>query len=684
MFFEDAVTGAMRLPGKAGRKASDNKPKELKRLRYEPLPRRFLTGPEIDALPQGSTVVFDTEVYRNYFLIAFKHLDTGSYFYIERAGNSSYIDRVSIGYVMARFLVIGFNSNDYDIPILLRLLAGDTNSELKDMSNRLILDNERPEWGYVPYNHIDIIEVAPLSASLKLYAARRHTERLQELPIDPEATLTPAEMDDIREYCFSDLDNTEILAVDLWPQLELRKQLGLVYQQDLRSKSDAQIAEAVINSELAKKTGKFPRKPKSIPVDVQYEAPAYISYGSKQLQDVLELTQSLVFELDGNGSPKMPPELGGLDIRIGNGLYRMGMGGLHSQEECSGHVADNDTLIIDRDVASFYPRIILNNRYYPLHLGEVFLEVYEDIVTRRLSAKKMADKLKKAGKKDEAKSYEVQADGLKITINGGFGKFGSMYSTLYSPKLLLQVTITGQLSLLMLIEMIEFVGIPVVSANTDGIVIKCPRTRYEELNRVIAEWESITQFVTEETRYKKLYSRDVNNYIALKYKQDKEGNWLPETDGCKMKGTYAEVGSALNSPLSKNPESYIVSMALQALIEHDTPLEQTVLTYGENVPTKYYTKPISRFVSVRTVKGGAHKGGYYLGKVVRWYYAEGERGAMHYVLTGNAVPKSEGAKPLMQLGAELPSDIDLNRYIEDAYKAAQGCGLLEKPSMALL
>ncbi|MEG7688959.1 hypothetical protein U2044_15310, partial [Listeria monocytogenes] len=67
--------------------------------------------------------------------------------------------------------------------------------------------------------------------------------------------------------------------------------------------------------------------------------------------------------------------------------------------------------------------------------------------------------------------------GGKIMINGTFGKTGSQYSVLFAPTMLIQTTITGQLSILMLIEWHEHYGIPVISANTDGIVINCPRDK---------------------------------------------------------------------------------------------------------------------------------------------------------------------------------------------------------------
>jgi DNA polymerase elongation subunit (family B) len=142
------------------------------------------------------------------------------------------------------------------------------------------------------------------------------------------------------------------------------------------------------------------------------------------------------------------------------------------------------------------------------------LDVFEVIVDRRLEAKHSGDK--------------KTADSLKITINGTFGKLGSKYSTMYAPNLLIQVTVGGQLNLLMLIEMLELHGITVVSANTDGIVSLVEKHQEETFLNIITGWEHLTKLKTEETEYKALFSRDVNNYIAVKH-----------DNSCKLKGTYS-------------------------------------------------------------------------------------------------------------------------------------------------
>jgi hypothetical protein len=362
-----------------------------------------------------------------------------------------------------------------------------------------------------------------------------------------------------------------------------------------------------------------------------------------------------------SGSVEMPKELKDLKVPIGNCVYRMGIGGLHSTEEKVSYKADDETYIIDRDVASYYPAIILNQNLAPKQMGKAFIDVYRSLVDRRLKAKRNGDK--------------VNADSLKIVINGSFGKLGSRYSCLYAPDLLLQVTLTGQLALLMLIEAIELVGISIISANTDGILIKCPKNRYENLNKIIKEWETKTNFETEETKYKAVYSRDVNNYIAIKedFKQKGNEEFLDDKLGCKTKGTYSERGSALNSILSKNPEKLICSDAILQLLVNGISIEQTIMN----------CKDVRRFIVVRNVKGGAHKNGRYLGKVVRWYYAKNETGIIQYVLTGNKVPNTECAKSMMVLAHSVPDDLNYEYYIKETEEMLYDLGYYKPKQIGL-
>jgi len=55
---------------------------------------------------------------------------------------------------------------------------------------------------------------------------------------------------------------------------------------------------------------------------------------------------------------------------------------------------------------------------------------------------------------------------------------------------MLQVTITGQLVLLMLIEMLEDAGISVISGNTDGIVSKYHKDRHNDVRAISPDWRA--------------------------------------------------------------------------------------------------------------------------------------------------------------------------------------------------
>lgn len=578
-------------------------------------------------------VVLDIETYKNYFLVALKNIENGKSVCFERTPTKE----LEIGKLIAtlkKYTIVTFNGRNYDEPLLRYALKGVSNEQLKKLSDDIIQNNKKPwiveeEYALAQLHfidHIDLIEVAPGMASLKVYGGRLHSRRLQDLPIHHDAVLTDADIEVIRPYCINDLDTTIDLYRKLEPQLKLRCDMSEEYGVDLRSKSDAQIAEAVIRSEIEKRKGGRVYKP-NFPSDYsfKYQVPEFIRYKTGQLQDVLTTVKTADFTLSDKGDVAEPESIAKLKFDFYGTTYQMGIGGLHSCESTVSYVSDDEYLLVDRDVTSYYPMIILNQKLYPSHLGPDFLEVYKTIVDRRVAAKRAGDKVTDAA--------------LKITINGSFGKFGSKWSVLFGPNLLIQTTVTGQLALLMLIEALELAGIHVVSANTDGIVIKCPRSRYEEMTGIIGQWEKATGFNTEETQYAALYSRDVNNYIALK----PNGTY-------KTKGAFAEAG------LSKNPTNEVCVMAAVDYLQFGIPIETTI----------HSCMDIKKFISIRNVTGGAVKGDEFLGRAVRWYYAKGEKGTINYKTNGNKVAKSDGAKPLMSMNGTIPTDIDHEWYVREA------------------
>ena len=596
------------------------------------------------AAEKRERLLFDIEVFADYFLVMFKSIESGKFIWFERNAVSDF-HLPALQHLLERFCIIGFNSFNYDLPILALALGGYGFKEFEEASTMLTRDRLRPwqvlreyKCASIDVDHIDLIEVAPLFGSLKIYGGRCHTQRMQDLPFPVMSSLASREKESIvRWYCANDLGTTEDLYNELKKDIELRESLGAQYGVELRSRSDAQIAESVISKEIEVTTGVRPTKPTILPLTSYfYQPPSFLDFKTDLMKWVLNKVISTRLVVGESGSIVNPPELKALKFRLGHSEYQMGIGGLHSCESKQAIFADKDYCLLDRDVASYYPFIILNLGLFPEHLGSSFLQVYRKIVARRLEAKRNGNK--------------KVADSLKITINGTFGKLGNKYSIMYDPRLVPQVTITGQLSLLYLIEKVELAGVRVVSANTDGLVMRPARCDRERLEAIIGEWESETGFETEETEYHALLSRDVNNYIAVK------------VDGSvKGKGT---LGRGITK-LFKNPVNSICLTAVEEFLSRGVPIESTIRN----------CRDVREFVSVRTVKGGAVWQGQFLGKAIRWYYANGlEDSEIVYAMSGNKVPRTEGARPLMRLPDELPPDINYDWYLWEAYEMLAGTG----------
>lgn len=274
---------------------------------------------------------------------------------------------------------------------------------------------------------------------------------------------------------------------------------------------------------------------------------------------------------------------------------------------------------------------------FPPHVGPAFLQVFKRIYHRRIEAKRSGDK--------------ATAETLKIVLNGTFGKTGERggHSVVYYPEMMIQVTLSGQLALLMLIEALELEGISVVSANTDGIMIKCPRHLTERKKQLIAWWEETTGLGLESSPYKAVYSRDVNNYIAL-YETPQKGS------PAKRIGAYRRIIGAY--PLKWNPTCDVCADAVVDYLATGKSIEKSVRECTD----------VRAFLEVRRVSGGACKDGEFLGKIIRWYYAKGETTEIINAKNGHTVPRSLGGKPCMTLPKEIPEDLDYDYYVERAYK----------------
>lgn len=585
-----------------------------------------------------STFVFDTETLPNRTLLCAYHLETGEWHDFWRHDPST-PQRLTAFVQQSGSTFIGFNNKSFDDVIVAAWCAGRTELEIKRIANDLI-ENRLAGWvamrkyalREVILDSVDLIEVAPSFVSLKAYGARMHMPRLQDMPLAHDAEITTPEQEAmILEYCHNDVDTTAELLNRLEPELMLRVAMSKQYGVDMRSKSDAQMAEQAYITTMGLR-----RKDNPIPATVRYTPPAFLQFRDAHLQSILESVAIHEFEVNpSTGHVVLPDFLGKEVIRFGAGAYQLGVGGIHSTHDKSVcHVAGEDA-ICDIDAASFYPSIILECGFVPASLGQRFVDEYRQIYRRRLQAKRDGDK--------------ATNETLKISLNGTFGKLASKYSVLYSPDLMLAVTLTGQLTLLMLIEWLELAGAVTLSANTDGIAIRYPRPLQETVERVVTKFSSVSRFEFEYTPYRTLAMKDVNNYFAVK----------PDRS-LKEKGIYAPLS------LKKNPTAGVCAIAVGQWLARGTPLLETIKS-----------APFVEFISARNVTGGGAQSGQYLGKVVRWYQSnDPSLEPLRYVKNGNKVPKSDGARACMTLEDKTahPADLDLMWYLKESLRIAVAVG----------
>ncbi len=631
--------------------------------------------------------MYDLEVAPNYMLCGVL-LPNGKVKQFDAFGPSKSLkpkDIKKIKKLINKNRFVGFNSMNYDDPVLTYMLSGEPCDEIYHLSKALIEEGLRRWDAYEAIgmknavNSIDLIEVAPNSASLKLYGARVHSKKIQDLPHSAHKMLTRKEAKEIAEYNINDLMVTRDIYDKLIGQLELRAKMGKQYGIDLMSKSDPQIAEAIIKHELAKVNVKVKRS-KGQPV--YYKAPKPVKFMSDDLNMLVRRIEATEILLSKSGSPVIPKWLKDEIVTIGDTNYNIQLGGLHSMEKSMVVIPKKGETLGNVDVASYYPSLIVELGLYPKLLTEAFIGIFNEIKTTRLKAK--------------AEGNKVVADSLKIVLNGSFGKFGSGYSFLYSPNLLLQTTLTGQLYLLMLIEKLESKGFKVVSSNTDGVEILYKTKDQKKLEKIVGKWEKKTKMVMEYGKYNALYARDVNNYIAV-------------YDGyVKAKGAYCDPELPENI-LKKNSEYPIVFKAIRDHLLNGVPFDYTLRECND----------VAQFCSSRAVTGGGLYGTEkfpntpeynkyvlerktinrkqnkalekrnadfqkdlvlasdktrYLGKTVRWYYSQKGK-AIYYKKSGNKVPKSDGCKPMMELSKKIPKDLDYAKYNELCQKHLRELGV---------
>jgi DNA polymerase elongation subunit (family B) len=271
----------------------------------------------------------------------------------------------------------------------------------------------------------------------------------------------------------------------------------------------------------------------------------YVKFETKQLKDFLIQIKKTKLGTQDNFKEH---------IHFYDNVYSFMRGGLHTENKPEVFESDDEYEIIDWDVASYYPAIIINSGKYPAHLGKAFLNGYKKMFERRLE-------LKPKAKTDRRIKGIVGA--LKLAVNSVYGKSSDMLSWIYDRQLTMFTTITGELSLMMLIEKYELNDIHVISANTDGVTIKVRKDLIPKMHEINSWWCDATQYILERTDYSKIIFSTVNDYLAI----------MP--DGyVKKKGDFLT-----DFELHKNKSARIVPIALEQYYVNNIPVKETIMNH---------------------------------------------------------------------------------------------------------
>lgn len=360
-------------------------------------------------------------------------------------------------------------------------------------------------------------------------------------------------------------------------EVKLRYQITKSYEVDVLNSSRSNIADRLFEKFYSEFSGLKPfqwkgKKTQRTVMSFKRIILPFIEFKTPQLQYLLsEMKRTSVTSL-GKDSFKR-------EIKLGNLVYTIATGGLHSQdiprelrskivmnpsstgEESQSiwnNITDDSYIYVHWDIASFYPSIIVNFNVAPAHLNEgCFVKLVQWLRDTRVEAKHSKEEYIDGIPKD------VLAQVLKIVINSIYGKLGFEAGDICDRLAVLNVTINGQLLIMMLCEELELNGIEVVSANTDGIVVKLFAKDKQKFDEIAEHWKEITKFGADSEEYLCYINRDINNYI------------IQETNGkISAKGALNPKMYAID--LSKGYDMPIVAEAVLNYFIHGKPIMETL------------------------------------------------------------------------------------------------------------
>lgn len=524
--------------------------------------------------------VYDIEVFPNVFHCTVKNTETGELHKFEISCRRNQLDElveffhtVNTKYTFGdlyttdikldtNILFCGYNNLHYDNAIINYIIDcynimkykgyRDICRSVFNLSKVITTSSEDDnsawrKWKYmICFDSFDILTMLysnKLRVGLKEIQVTMQYKNVQEFVADWQADLPENQIDSMIDYNINDVNSTEELLNRCKKDIDLRIAIEDEYGVRVLSKDGVNIGMKILTQKYLEKTGqtwwdiKDLRSPMSV-IPLNNVILPFIKYDSPILTRVLNDMKSQIVS---------PGRKGYENKFVFEGLqYSVGVGGIHSVNKPEIIIPKEDEMLIDIDVASLYPSMLIEYEFYPKHLGPEFLEVYKQIKDERIEAKHNGNKVKN--------------ETLKLALNGLSGNLQNEHNFCYSPFAVMQIRINGQLLLLMLAEKLTQLGCRIVQANTDGLFVLLKKDVYSKVNNVCREWEQLTRLTLEEERFKAMYQYAINDYFAI-----------TEDDKVKEKGMFITTVK-----LGKGLTPKIIPKAVINFFKNGVSVEETI------------------------------------------------------------------------------------------------------------
>lgn len=462
-------------------------------------------------------LAYDIETYVNVFTLSAESVDfplTWSFEISDHVNDSVKIIEWLTWIRDKGHQLIGFNNVGFDYPVLHLLVQmgwAEANT-LYDKAMAIINSQDTNRWVHMVYpsdrycEQIDLYLIHHFdnktkATSLKVLEFNMRLDDVSDLPFEVGSLLNREQIQVLKDYNAHDVKATKRFYFETVDMIKFREELTRTYGKDFMNFNDTKIGKEYFVMELEKYGvqcyvyGNDGRKPKQTirsHIHLRDAILPWIAFEQPEFTRIMNwLKAQTITETKGVFKD--------LTCTINGFTFVFGLGGIHGSVENQSFYSNDEFMILDIDVSSYYPNLAINNKFKPEHLGEKFCEIYKRLYEMRKNYKK--------GTAENAM--------LKLALNGTYGDSNNPYSVFYDPLFTMSITLNGQLLLCLLMEKLMTIpSLSIISCNTDGNCVYLNRSDYTRLKSITSEWESVTGLTLEETRYKKMFVADVNSYIA--------------------------------------------------------------------------------------------------------------------------------------------------------------------------